>query len=70
MSPYRTQVKSGLVQSGLVWSGLVWPGLVCNLRKTWNLVVSGGITVRNEALNNNSCKEMLAVYNDRTYAYP
>ena len=24
----------------------------------------------NEALNNNSCKEMLAVYNSRIYAYP
>ena len=24
----------------------------------------------NEALNNNSCKEMLAVCNGRTYAYP
>ena len=33
-------------------------------------MVSGGITVRNEALNNNSCKEMLAVCNGRTYAYP
>ena len=31
-------------------------------------MVSGGITVRNEALNNNSCKEMLAVR--KPYIFP